>query len=517
MPTRLRARAVLTVLATVVLTAGLGVASPSVAGAAPAATEHLLPFVGAEGVTYDCGPDANYGCTPGYTGFNVPPSMWTAYGCDNASGCPATPHNCYLWVAYMLEATAGIVPGWTADASDWDVQADASGVPVNQTAAVGAIAQWNTAPKGHLALVESVSASSITLTMDWWGSPETTPTTPGGYTARIRIDRSSPSWPDNFLHYQLVSTKAEFTSSSGGNSLTIAFNDTSSGPVTGWSWDFGDGATSGDENPTHTFPGPGTYLVKLTVSNQFGSTDVAHPVTVTSSRGGYVLDGFGGLNRFRVGTNGAKPPVATGGAYWSGWDIARGVAVLPTSTGGYTLDGFGGLHKFRIGSGANPPTPHGGGYWVGWDIARGAALLPDGTGGYMVDGYGGVHPFRLGSNPMPPAIVGGPYWRGLDVARGIMLTPDGRGGFIVDYLGVLHPFKVGSGGSLPPAPRGIDVLRNALGQGGALLSEGTGGYTVDGYGGTHPFALGSGPQPAKTAGPYWPRWNIARDIALVTG
>ncbi len=35
-------------------------------------------------------------------------------------------------------------------------------------------------------------------------------------------------------------------------------------------WDFGDGETSADVNPVHTYPGPGTYTVELTGSNSYG-------------------------------------------------------------------------------------------------------------------------------------------------------------------------------------------------------------------------------------------------------
>ncbi|HTY52649.1 MAG TPA: PKD domain-containing protein, partial [Methanomicrobiales archaeon] len=43
--------------------------------------------------------------------------------------------------------------------------------------------------------------------------------------------------------------------------LPARFTDTSSGSPTGWSWDFGDGATSADRNPTHTYLAPGNYTV----------------------------------------------------------------------------------------------------------------------------------------------------------------------------------------------------------------------------------------------------------------
>jgi PKD repeat protein len=43
------------------------------------------------------------------------------------------------------------------------------------------------------------------------------------------------------------------------------------GGVAGYSWDFGDGTTSIDQSPSHTFPGAGTYLVEQTVTDARGA------------------------------------------------------------------------------------------------------------------------------------------------------------------------------------------------------------------------------------------------------
>lgn len=70
----------------------------------------------------------------------------------------------------------------------------------------------------------------------------------------------------------------------------IAFTDRSSGVVTSRSWDFGDPA-SGAQNassvpsPSHTFSGPGTYTVRLTVANDGGTSVRERDVTVTASPG----------------------------------------------------------------------------------------------------------------------------------------------------------------------------------------------------------------------------------------
>lgn len=51
------------------------------------------------------------------------------------------------------------------------------------------------------------------------------------------------------------------------NPLELIFTDQSTGNITDWEWDFGDGTISQEQNPVHLFPEPGEYLVCLNVSN----------------------------------------------------------------------------------------------------------------------------------------------------------------------------------------------------------------------------------------------------------
>ncbi len=80
---------------------------------------------------------------------------------------------------------------------------------------------------------------------------------------------------------------ADFTVST--KDLTADFTDQSSdsdGTVESWSWDFGDGATSTAQNPSHTYDADGTYTVTLTVTDDAGATDTAsQDVTVSGSSG----------------------------------------------------------------------------------------------------------------------------------------------------------------------------------------------------------------------------------------
>ncbi len=66
---------------------------------------------------------------------------------------------------------------------------------------------------------------------------------------------------------------ADFTGSptSGCAPLTVNFTDQSTGEITSWSWQFGDGGTSLDQNPSYTYQNPGDFTVSLTVTGPEGS------------------------------------------------------------------------------------------------------------------------------------------------------------------------------------------------------------------------------------------------------
>ena len=68
--------------------------------------------------------------------------------------------------------------------------------------------------------------------------------------------------------------------------LSVSFTNNSSDvndDIVSYSWDFGDGTTSTEENPNHVYAGTGAYDVTLTVTDSEGQTDVATETVAVSN------------------------------------------------------------------------------------------------------------------------------------------------------------------------------------------------------------------------------------------
>ena len=75
---------------------------------------------------------------------------------------------------------------------------------------------------------------------------------------------------------------AAFTTSTAtpATGQAVLFSDASTGTVTGWSWDFGDGSTSAQKNTGHLYAAAGTYTVKLTLTTASGDVSASRKVVV---------------------------------------------------------------------------------------------------------------------------------------------------------------------------------------------------------------------------------------------
>lgn len=141
--------------------------------------------------------------------------------------------------------------------------------------------------------------------------------------------------------------------------VPIAFVDQSAGAPTGWSWTFGDGGTSTQQNPSHVYATPGTYTVTLTVtvgasSNSFTRTSY---ITVTSgpsttasitpaacgnSSGALTVSSTGGTSFSYLWSNGATTSTVS--------SLAPGTYTVTTTNG----QGCTATHSFIVPNQAGP-------------------------------------------------------------------------------------------------------------------------------------------------------------------
>ncbi len=83
----------------------------------------------------------------------------------------------------------------------------------------------------------------------------------------------------------------------------VNFTDQSSNSPTTWSWDFGDGGSSTEQNPSHAYGTPGIYTVELSATNSAGSdTELkSNYITVTQA-----LPSVGNSQKLSTATNAAN-------------------------------------------------------------------------------------------------------------------------------------------------------------------------------------------------------------------
>jgi PKD repeat protein len=79
----------------------------------------------------------------------------------------------------------------------------------------------------------------------------------------------------------------------GSATLDVSFTDLSTQQPTSWSWDFGDGGSSSDQNPAHEYIASGIFTVSLTVTNASGSHTRVLPNLISVTGDSTIfLDGF---------------------------------------------------------------------------------------------------------------------------------------------------------------------------------------------------------------------------------
>lgn len=125
---------------------------------------------------------------------------------------------------------------------------------------------------------DSVTITSTSADTYLWSNNATTQsivvTASGSYTVTVtNADQCAGVGASNTIAVSVTPTPdAAFTSAVAGSSYQIAFTNSSTN-ATSYLWDFGNGQTSTQQAPTHTYSANGSYTVTLTATNG-GCTDV---------------------------------------------------------------------------------------------------------------------------------------------------------------------------------------------------------------------------------------------------
>ncbi len=133
--------------------------------------------------------------------------------------------------------------------------------------------------------VTAISATELTCDFDLKDAPV------GQWDLRVTNPAGTDTLADAF-ETTCGAPQANFTAntSSGSAPLVVSFSDTSeattSCDIESWSWKFGDGDTSDQENPQHTYGTPGTYTVELTVTSSGGVDTKTREDLIEVSQGG---------------------------------------------------------------------------------------------------------------------------------------------------------------------------------------------------------------------------------------
>ena len=117
------------------------------------------------------------------------------------------------------------------------------------------------------------------------GSTEENPTVtydqPGSYTVTLTVTNTAGSSSVTETNYITVTTVPSAGFSPSVNLDTVSFSNSSSN-ADSYAWNFGDGSTSTEENPTHIYAEDGTYTVMLIATNACGPDTVTQSVTIVT-------------------------------------------------------------------------------------------------------------------------------------------------------------------------------------------------------------------------------------------
>ena len=142
----------------------------------------------------------------------------------------------------------------------------------------------------------------------------------------------------------------------GSAPLNVTFTNSTTGQVTTWAWNFGDGTTSTLKSPTHTYDSPGSYSVALTATGPGGTVTktASSAITVSSTPAAPVVDFSASVTSGPAPLSVAFSNTTTGSVTTWAWDFGDGTrsnAQSPSHT--YKAEGIYRVTLTAIGPGGS--------------------------------------------------------------------------------------------------------------------------------------------------------------------
>ncbi|MEK7833782.1 MAG: PKD domain-containing protein, partial [Acidobacteriota bacterium] len=103
---------------------------------------------------------------------------------------------------------------------------------------------------------------------------------PGTYSVSLTVTNTAGSDSYELTNYITVNSTPAAAFNYQATGTTVKFFNTSTN-ATSYLWDFGDGTTSTEAEPTHTYAGDDAYTVTLTATNDCGETVVIQLVVIS--------------------------------------------------------------------------------------------------------------------------------------------------------------------------------------------------------------------------------------------
>ncbi|MFO1204702.1 MAG: LamG-like jellyroll fold domain-containing protein [Burkholderiales bacterium] len=230
---------------------------------------------------------------------------------------------------YYFAVSAYGPTGTTESGYSNEVSTVVAGTATAPTASFSASPTSGAAP---LAVTLTDTSTGGVTSRSWTLGDGTTATTatvaktysaPGTYSVSLTVTGSGGSTTaTQSINVSAAAPVASFSATpvTGVAPLAVNFSDSSSGAVTSWSWQFGDGGTSTTQNPSYSYTKAGTYAVTLNVTGPGGSNQATKTgyITVSSAPSG-------------SGNTGATPATTAGLVAAYGFEEASGAQVIDAS------------------------------------------------------------------------------------------------------------------------------------------------------------------------------------------